>query len=118
MFRSAILLMIARSGVPAVGVRIGAQLRHAEGERGAGEGVPVPARADEEIGFARAERRVAREARAADRECGAEREQAGGGEKLAAAGCGHRTRFHHRSEEPTSELQSLKRSSYAVFCLK
>src|SRR3546814_9376744 len=24
----------------------------------------------------------------------------------------------HRSEEPTSELQSLMRSSYAVFCLK
>src|SRR3546814_9150789 len=37
----------------------------------------------------------------------------------------HRTRaahipFHflHRSEEPTSELQSLMRISYAVFCLK
>src|SRR3546814_2309590 len=25
---------------------------------------------------------------------------------------------HHRSEEHTSELQSLMRSSYAVFCLK
>src|SRR3546814_9306759 len=25
---------------------------------------------------------------------------------------------HHRSEEPTSELQSLMRISYAVFCLK
>src|SRR3546814_1438848 len=27
-------------------------------------------------------------------------------------------RFHHRSEEHTSELQSLMRISYAVFCLK
>src|SRR3546814_11818535 len=26
--------------------------------------------------------------------------------------------LHHRSEEHTSELQSLMRSSYAVFCLK
>src|SRR3546814_6657724 len=26
--------------------------------------------------------------------------------------------FRHRSEEHTSELQSLMRSSYAVFCLK
>src|SRR3546814_2251178 len=26
-------------------------------------------------------------------------------------------RFHHRSEEHTSELQSLMRISYAVFCL-
>src|SRR3546814_4498872 len=42
---------------------------------------------------------------------------------------GHRPRFtraprrttavrHHRSEEHTSELQSLMRISYAVFCLK
>src|SRR3546814_10275528 len=28
------------------------------------------------------------------------------------------SRFHHRSEEHTSELQSLMRNSYAVFCLK
>src|SRR3546814_5768370 len=27
-------------------------------------------------------------------------------------------RFHQRSEEHTSELQSLMRTSYAVFCLK
>src|SRR3546814_18103844 len=27
-------------------------------------------------------------------------------------------RSHHRSEEHTSELQSLMRTSYAVFCLK
>src|SRR3546814_2509559 len=35
---------------------------------------------------------------------------------------GHRNRHHahhqHRSEEHTSELQSLMRISYAVFCLK
>src|SRR3546814_7911294 len=29
-----------------------------------------------------------------------------------------RERWHHRSEEHTSELQSLMRISYAVFCLK
>src|SRR3546814_7032352 len=29
-----------------------------------------------------------------------------------------RARLHHRSEEHTSELQSLMRISYAVFCLK
>src|SRR3546814_15196913 len=29
-----------------------------------------------------------------------------------------RTRLHDRSEEHTSELQSLMRISYAVFCLK
>src|SRR3546814_6027977 len=29
-----------------------------------------------------------------------------------------RSRFRHRSEEHTSELQSLMRNSYAVFCLK
>src|SRR3546814_5074002 len=36
-------------------------------------------------------------------------------------GQGHqppRTRFHARSEEHTSELQSLMRISYAVFCFK
>src|SRR3546814_3421754 len=31
---------------------------------------------------------------------------------------GHRRRAQHRSEEHTSELQSLMRISYAVFCLK
>src|SRR3546814_7266470 len=30
----------------------------------------------------------------------------------------HRRRHHERSEEHTSELQSLMRISYAVFCLK
>src|SRR3546814_20622476 len=30
----------------------------------------------------------------------------------------HRVNHHKRSEEHTSELQSLMRSSYAVFCLK
>src|SRR3546814_1168564 len=34
-------------------------------------------------------------------------------------GAGHDTfSFHRRSEEHTSELQSLMRISYAVFCLK
>src|SRR3546814_10902818 len=31
---------------------------------------------------------------------------------------GQRTAIVRRSEEPTSELQSLMRTSYAVFCLK
>src|SRR3546814_6509728 len=37
-----------------------------------------------------------------------------------AAACRHRPRARHasRSEEHTSELQSLMRISYAVFCLK
>src|SRR3546814_3807156 len=39
--------------------------------------------------------------------------QLGGGHRLA--GPGH---ADHRSEEHTSELQSLMRISYAVFCLK
>src|SRR3546814_4344127 len=34
------------------------------------------------------------------------------------AGSGPRAFQHHRSEEHTSELQSLMRISYAVFCLK
>src|SRR6056297_2146614 len=36
---------------------------------------------------------------------------------ITAAGC-HRSRFQVRSEEHTSELQSLRRISYDVFCLK
>src|SRR3546814_2518331 len=36
----------------------------------------------------------------------------------AAAGHQHCARRHQRSEEHTSELQSLMRISYAVFCLK
>src|SRR3546814_5121081 len=35
-----------------------------------------------------------------------------------AAGTGYRDSVLHRSEEHTSELQSLMRNSYAVFCLK
>src|SRR3546814_5748211 len=36
---------------------------------------------------------------------------------VIAAACGH-TAFRERSEEHTSELPSLMRISYAVFCLK
>src|SRR3546814_9355534 len=36
---------------------------------------------------------------------------------IGPSGCGKST-FLRRSEEHTSELQSLMRSSYAVFCLK
>src|SRR3546814_3229298 len=38
--------------------------------------------------------------------------------KLNALGAGARIARERRSEEHTSELQSLMRSSYAVFCLK
>src|SRR3546814_2544549 len=37
---------------------------------------------------------------------------------LALAHCLEQGRLHLRSEEHTSELQSLMRLSYAVFCLK
>src|SRR3546814_995555 len=39
-------------------------------------------------------------------------------QRLAAAAFAHRLHRHDRSEEHTSELQSLMRISYAVFCLK
>src|SRR3546814_6361687 len=38
--------------------------------------------------------------------------------RAAAAAVRRRPRLRHRSEEHTSELQSLMRKSYAVFCLK
>src|SRR3546814_5908876 len=38
--------------------------------------------------------------------------------RRAHAGSNHRQRAQERSEEHTSELQSLMRISYAVFCLK
>src|SRR3546814_1087718 len=41
-----------------------------------------------------------------------------GARAVGCAGRGRRARRHARSEEHTSELQSLMRSSYAVFCLK
>src|SRR3546814_1816706 len=37
---------------------------------------------------------------------------------VAVGDLAHRERARHRSEEHTSELQSLMRISYAVFCLK
>src|SRR3546814_9907637 len=40
------------------------------------------------------------------------------GERSAVAGTGGALPRHLRSEEHTSELQSLMRISYAVFCLK
>src|SRR3546814_5187099 len=57
---------------------------------------------------------------------GIQRQIAGGlasGSDMALADTGAVTNplvagLHHRSEEHTSELQSLMRSSYAVFCLK
>src|SRR3546814_2870094 len=72
-------------------VRIGAQLRHAERQRRAGKGMAVAAGADEEIGLADGKRAaLAHGARAAGGDCTAEREQAGGAKKLAAAGRDHR----------------------------
>src|SRR3546814_3350224 len=40
------------------------------------------------------------------------------GRQLARRGFAHESRSRARSEEHTSELQSLMRISYAVFCLK
>src|SRR3546814_4316830 len=40
------------------------------------------------------------------------------GGRKCASGVFRCVRDHHRSEEHTSELQSLMRISYAVFCLK
>src|SRR3546814_2183813 len=40
------------------------------------------------------------------------------GGELSAARCQYSSRIRKRSEEHTSELQSLMRISYAVFCLK
>src|SRR3546814_8070888 len=52
-------------------------------------------------------------------EPGVARAQRRAGERQAAAHhLEHRDRRHRRSEEHTSELQSLMRISYAVFCLK
>src|SRR3546814_13454231 len=42
----------------------------------------------------------------------------GGGARNGGAGARRARERHHRSEEHTSELQSLMRTSYAVFCLK
>src|SRR3546814_2914001 len=42
----------------------------------------------------------------------------GGGLLLDVSGCCHLFGGERRSEEHTSELQSLMRNSYAVFCLK
>src|SRR3546814_2942732 len=40
------------------------------------------------------------------------------GDRAPGEGDGNRRAAHFRSEEHTSELQSLMRISYAVFCLK
>src|SRR3546814_1398841 len=45
-------------------------------------------------------------------------EPAAGGDELADHRAGKGEADRHRSEEHTSELQSLMRISYAVFCLK
>src|SRR3546814_2569610 len=41
-----------------------------------------------------------------------------GGEQAVVERLGEKAGLHQRSEEHTSELQSLMRISYAVFCLK
>src|SRR3546814_2842411 len=41
-----------------------------------------------------------------------------GGHVEACTDCGHWRIAYNRAEEHTSELQSLMRTSYAVFCLK
>src|SRR3546814_3414870 len=49
---------------------------------------------------------------------GAHREIVRDGDTLICIGAGDPTVAYERSEEHTSELQSLMRISYAVFCLK
>src|SRR3546814_3222514 len=57
-------------------------------------------------------------------ECRRRRSDARGSGRVGRGGHGHSARHrrsldrHRRSEEHTSELQSLMRISYAVFCLK
>src|SRR3546814_8200170 len=76
-------------------------------------------------GAARPRRRLDRRLRAAGaaaRRCLAHADRAGALDRRASrcAGAGRRgaARACRRSEEHTSELQSLMRTSYAVFCLK
>src|SRR3546814_5554230 len=59
--------------------------------------------------FARGRRRLMK------RDPGAERDETERGQSIAQH---HLASFPRRSEEHTSELQSLMRISYAVFCLK
>src|SRR3546814_8101557 len=71
------------------------------------------------MGLGRATFRTAEEGRSHLHAGRAERQR--GGDAAAvhdAAGGDHRQVDPRRSEEPTSELQSLMRNSYAVFCLK
>src|SRR3546814_9902398 len=61
-----------------------------------------------------------REPRLAGRAAGKDKRGAGGGEagSCLRSPCSPRPSCAGRSEEHTSELQSLMRISYAVFCLK
>src|SRR3546814_10802014 len=67
---------------------------------------------DDGVGRARAQRRGAHGLALGDVEPAAEIDD------LDARGTAHPKRAQSRSEEHTSELQSLMRISYAVFCLK
>src|SRR3546814_7205575 len=67
------------------------------------------------IGRARLDRRGAHRCR---RRRGDRRFGMGGGRKEGGQAGGGQQGLAHRSEEQTSELQSLMRISYAVFCLK
>src|SRR3546814_3089341 len=80
-------------------------------------------RADDRNRVGAVERRDAADARAGDddRIVGSRRRRGGGFAILGGRILGLREggrRHHDRSEEHTSELQSLMRISYAVFCLK
>src|SRR3546814_2152827 len=99
-----------------------ARLSRAEADRGAedeGEGKggektrdeQRPAPPDREAGFRRALGH-----READRDEAREAAEGGGGGRHQEDE--ETDRVEERSEEHTSELQSLMRSSYAVFCLK
>src|SRR3546814_10847979 len=55
---------------------------------------------------------------AIDREIPAREQDQSRGDRHPSAEAGHHIDGQSRSEEHTSELQSLMRNSYAVFCLK
>src|SRR3546814_2883989 len=69
--------------------------------------------------IARVPARYARPTRRRGRRCGIEHSDCGGGRPgPCRRGAGASAAGSTRSEEHTSELQSLMRISYAVFCLK
>src|SRR3546814_3923823 len=91
--------------VPRSGVAPGAPTRVERGTRGRPGGLPKPGRLGNSVERHRADAAVDSLVRALVR-------------AVVVVVDADAVRQHLRSEEHTSELQSLMRSSYAVFCLK